>query len=153
VEQIGCKGLIFYLSGKKKVLRKHKPTPATETMKILVVGSGGREHALAWKLSQSPKAEAIYVAPGGFLSRCNFSTVGISLIFLSGNGGTAHGMKNVSNINIDVGDFAALVEFATKNGIDLVVPGPEAPLVDGIEGYFRKGIAQNFKAMLETVCS
>ncbi|CUS10818.1 unnamed protein product [Tuber aestivum] len=87
-------------------------------MKILVVGSGGREHALAWKLSQSPNAEAIYVAPG--------------------NGGTAHGMKNVSNINISVGDFPALVAFATKNGIDLVVPGPEAPLVDGIEGYFRK---------------
>ncbi|PWW74357.1 phosphoribosylamine--glycine ligase [Tuber magnatum] len=87
-------------------------------MKILVVGSGGREHALAWKLSQSPNAEAIYVAPG--------------------NGGTAHGMKNVSNIDIGVGDFPALVAFATKNGIDLVVPGPEAPLVDGIEGYFRK---------------
>ncbi|KAG0638189.1 phosphoribosylglycinamide synthetase [Tuber brumale] len=87
-------------------------------MKILVVGSGGREHALAWKLSQSPKAEAIYVAPG--------------------NGGTARGIKNVSNIDIDVGNFPALVEFATKNGIDLVVPGPEAPLVEGIEGYFRK---------------
>ncbi|RPB03714.1 phosphoribosylamine--glycine ligase [Choiromyces venosus 120613-1] len=87
-------------------------------MKILVVGSGGREHALAWKLSQSPKAEAIYVAPG--------------------NGGTAHGLRNVSNIDIDVGNFPALVEFATKNDIDLVVPGPEAPLVDGIEGYFRK---------------
>ena len=60
-------------------------------------------------------------------------------------------MKNVSNIDIDVGNFTALVEFATKSGIDLVVPGPEAPLVDGIEGYFRKGITQNFKTMFETV--
>lgn len=60
-------------------------------------------------------------------------------------------MKNVSNIDINVGNFTALVEFATKSGIDLVVPGPEAPLVDGIEGYFRKGITQNFKAMFETV--
>jgi phosphoribosylamine--glycine ligase/phosphoribosylformylglycinamidine cyclo-ligase len=59
----------------------------------------------------------------------------------TGNGGTASGFKNVSNVNIGVGAFKELVEFAVKNEIDLVLPGPEAPLVDGIEGHFRKGIA------------
>ncbi|KAH8153950.1 uncharacterized protein LAJ45_01717 [Morchella importuna] len=87
-------------------------------MKLLVVGNGGREHALVWKLARSPKVEHIYVAPG--------------------NGGTASGFKNVSNVNIGVGAFKELVEFAVKNEIDLVLPGPEAPLVDGIEGHFRK---------------
>ncbi|KAA8911098.1 phosphoribosylglycinamide synthetase [Sphaerosporella brunnea] len=87
-------------------------------MKILVVGSGGREHALAWKLSRSPLVEAVFVAPG--------------------NGGTAHGIKNVSNVEIGVSDFPRLVKFAQDNEIDLVVPGPEVPLVEGIEGHFRK---------------
>ncbi|KAF8539763.1 phosphoribosylglycinamide synthetase [Trichophaea hybrida] len=87
-------------------------------MKILVVGSGGREHALAWKLSQSSLVEAIYVAPG--------------------NGGTANGIKNVYNVDIEVTDFTKLVKFAEDNQVDLVVPGPEVPLVAGIEGHFRK---------------
>ncbi|KAI5854814.1 phosphoribosylglycinamide synthetase [Tricharina praecox] len=87
-------------------------------MKVLIVGSGGREHALAWKLSQSPLADAIFVAPG--------------------NGGTAHGIKNVSNVNIDVSDFPSLVKFAQENEVGLVIPGPEVPLVEGIEGHFRK---------------
>lgn len=59
----------------------------------------------------------------------------------TGNGGTANDFKNVSNVNIGVGDFPALVEFAVKNSIDLVLPGPEAPLVDGIEAHFRKGVS------------
>ncbi|KAI5804033.1 phosphoribosylglycinamide synthetase [Peziza echinospora] len=87
-------------------------------MKVLVVGNGGREHALAWKLSRSPKVDAVFVAPG--------------------NGGTARGLDKVSNIAIDTEDFPALVKFAVENDIGLVVPGPEAPLVAGIEGHFRK---------------
>ncbi|KAM0334084.1 hypothetical protein ACHAQA_001104 [Verticillium albo-atrum] len=87
------------------------------TMRILLIGNGGREHALAWKLSQSPAVEAIFAIPG--------------------NGGTATCPKvtNVSSVAAD--DYPALVEFAKSNSITLVVPGPEAPLVDGVEGYFR----------------
>lgn len=87
-------------------------------IRILLIGNGGREHALAWKLSQSPRVEAILAVPG--------------------NGGTATCPKvaNVSAVSAD--DFAALVEFSRSNGVNLVVPGPEAPLVDGIEGFFRK---------------
>ncbi|KAI9785881.1 MAG: hypothetical protein M1835_003205 [Candelina submexicana] len=85
--------------------------------RILVIGNGGREHALAWRLSQSRRVESIYVAPG--------------------NGGTV-GLSKVTNVNeVRADDYPALVKFAKKERIDLVVPGPEAPLVDGIEGYFR----------------
>lgn len=78
-------------------------------MRVLVVGSGGREHALAWALSGSPKLTQLFVAPG--------------------NPGTAHLARNVP---IGVTDVAALVEFARAEKIDLVVPGPEAPLVAGL---------------------
>ncbi|PIL31709.1 hypothetical protein GSI_06412 [Ganoderma sinense ZZ0214-1] len=84
---------------------------------ILVIGSGGREHALAWRLSQSPTVHKIYVCPG--------------------NGGTALESKAV-NVNISPADFPALVDFALKNEVNLVIPGPEQPLVDGVESYFRK---------------
>lgn len=86
-------------------------------IKILLIGNGGREHALAWKLSQSPRVESIFAVPG--------------------NGGTASCPKvqNVTSVAAD--NFDALVTFAKENGINLVVPGPEAPLVDGIEGYFK----------------
>ncbi|CDO73468.1 hypothetical protein BN946_scf185013.g103 [Trametes cinnabarina] len=86
-------------------------------LRILVVGSGGREHALAWKLSQSPRVDQIFVCPG--------------------NGGTAHESKT-ANVNLSASDFPALVDFALKNDISLVLPGPEQPLVDGIESHFRK---------------
>lgn len=88
-------------------------------MQILIVGNGGREHALAWKLSQSPKVEQIYVAPG--------------------NGGTelAPKTKNVP-ISSAKSSFPALAEFAVKNNIDLVIPGPEQPLVEGITSHFTK---------------
>ena len=109
-------------------------------MKVLVVGSGGREHALAWKLAQSKLVEAVFVAPGKFTVNCGISAITLTFFFFfAGNGGTASGLEKVSNVDIDVGKFQELVDFAVKNGIDLVVPGPEAPLVDGIEGYFRKG--------------
>ncbi len=83
-------------------------------MKILVVGSGGREHALAWKLAQSPRVEKIYVAPG--------------------NGGTEmdHRIENV-----DITDPAWLAQFAQKENVALTVVGPEAPLAAGIVNVFR----------------
>ncbi|MFM1896488.1 MAG: hypothetical protein RLZZ385_1562 [Pseudomonadota bacterium] len=86
-------------------------------MNILVIGSGGREHALAWKLAQSPRVEKVYVAPG--------------------NGGTAT-EPGVENLAIDPMDFAALAQFATDNAIALTVVGPEAPLVGGVVDYFQE---------------
>jgi phosphoribosylamine--glycine ligase / phosphoribosylformylglycinamidine cyclo-ligase len=92
-----------------------------ERLRILVVGNGGREHALAWKLSQSKHVDTILVVPG--------------------NGGTANGTSNIINIpDVKVDDYASMVSLAKKHGINLVVPGPEAPLVDGIQGYFQAGM-------------
>ncbi|CAG8524920.1 11082_t:CDS:10 [Funneliformis mosseae] len=91
---------------------------STDKLHILVVGSGGREHAIAWKLSHSPRVERIYVAPG--------------------NGGTESGIDKVFNINISVSDFGSLTKFAKENNINLVIPGPEQPLVEGIELAFKK---------------
>ncbi len=82
-------------------------------MRILVVGSGGREHALAWKLAQSPRVERLYIAPG--------------------NGGTALLGENVP---IEASDIPGLVAFARHEGIDLTVVGPEAPLVAGLVDAF-----------------
>jgi phosphoribosylamine--glycine ligase/phosphoribosylformylglycinamidine cyclo-ligase len=88
-------------------------------LRVLLLGSGGREHALTWKLAQSSLVEHIYVAPG--------------------NGGTST-VQKASNVNISVDNFDKLEEFALENGINLVVPGPEQPLVDGIEAIFRKSV-------------
>jgi len=85
-------------------------------MKILVIGSGGREHALAWKALQSPLVEKVFVAPG--------------------NAGTAI-EDNIENVAIDVMDFDALEAFAKENDIGLTIVGPEAPLVDGIVDQFE----------------
>jgi phosphoribosylamine--glycine ligase len=84
-------------------------------MKILVIGGGGREHALVWKLKQSPRVEKIWCAPG--------------------NGGIAGEAECVA---IDAGDVAGLVAFAEKNRPDLTVVGPELPLVNGIGDAFRE---------------
>lgn len=86
-------------------------------MKALVIGSGGREHALAWKLAQSTQVDEVFVAPG--------------------NAGTAleHGCTNVA---IDTMDFVALTAFAKENNIELTIIGPEAPLVAGIVDYFTE---------------
>ena len=86
-------------------------------MKVLVVGGGGREHALAWKISQSPLVSKIFVAPG--------------------NAGSAF-EANTENIDIDAEDIASLLKFAKKEKIDLTVVGPEAPLVAGIVDQFKK---------------
>ena len=85
-------------------------------MKVLLIGSGGREHALAWKLAQSAKVEKIYVAPG--------------------NGGTAQLAKS-ENISISVNELPTLRQFALQHEIDLTVVGPEAPLAAGIVDYFQ----------------
>lgn len=82
-------------------------------MNILVLGSGGREHTLTWKLVQSPLVKNIYVAPG--------------------NAGTA---AIATNVAMNVNDFEAIGEFSTENNIDMVVVGPEDPLVNGIHDYF-----------------
>lgn len=86
-------------------------------MKILVIGSGGREHAIAWKLSLDDRVEKIYVSPG--------------------NGGTSNENK-CENINIAVNDFPALIDFVKSNNIDLTVVGPEDPLSQGIVDEFEK---------------
>jgi phosphoribosylamine--glycine ligase len=83
-------------------------------MKILVVGSGGREHALAWKLAQSERIQMVYVAPG--------------------NGGTARDSRLV---NVDITDPAKLADFAQVENIALTVVGPETPLAAGIVNLFR----------------
>ncbi|MDD4760397.1 MAG: phosphoribosylamine--glycine ligase, partial [Bacteroidaceae bacterium] len=82
-------------------------------MKILLLGNGGREHALAWKMAQSPKLEKLFIAPG--------------------NAGTGDLGENVA---IDAEDFPAVESFVIDNAIDMVVVGPEVPLVDGIVDYF-----------------
>jgi phosphoribosylamine--glycine ligase len=85
-------------------------------MNVLIIGSGGREHALAWKVAQSPHIGAVFVAPG--------------------NAGTAREAR-VRNIAIDVMDFPALAAFAKSNDVGLTIVGPEAPLVGGIVDHFR----------------
>lgn len=84
-------------------------------MKILLLGSGGREHALAWKIAQSPKVEKLFIAPG--------------------NAGTA---ETGENVNIKANDFEALKDFCVEKGVDMVVVGPEDPLVKGIYDDFKK---------------
>ena len=90
-------------------------------MNILVIGSGGREHALAWKAAQSSDVDTVYVAPG--------------------NAGTALEAK-LENIEIGVDEFEKLAVFAESNNVGLTIVGPEAPLVDGIVDYFAsRGLA------------
>lgn len=84
---------------------------------ILVLGQGGREHAIAWKLSLSPKINKVYVAPG--------------------NGGTAL-EENIENINLSLNDSSSIIDFVKKNNIEMTIVGPEGPLVDGIVDEFSK---------------
>lgn len=83
-------------------------------MKILLLGSGGREHALAWKIAQSKKTEKLYIAPGN----AGTTTVG-------------------ENVNLDENDFNGIKDFAIAKNIDMVVVGPEGPLVKGIADSFK----------------
>ena len=83
-------------------------------MKLLLLGSGGREHALAWKIAQSPKIEKLYIAPG--------------------NAGTQNVGENVA---IKADDFEAIKAFVLEKGVNMVVVGPEDPLVKGVYDFFR----------------
>ncbi len=87
-------------------------------MNILLLGSGGREHALAWKISQSKKIGKLYIAPG--------------------NAGTSEVGENV---NLNLSDFSEIKKFAIEKNVELVVVGPEQPLVDGIADYFLEDIS------------
>ncbi|WP_221800213.1 phosphoribosylamine--glycine ligase [Oceanobacter mangrovi] len=86
-------------------------------MKVLIIGSGGREHALAWKALQSPLVEQVFVAPG--------------------NAGTAR-ETGIENVALDVMDFDGLQKFAEDNSIGLTIVGPEAPLVGGVVNQFQQ---------------
>ncbi len=86
-------------------------------MKVMIIGSGGREHALAWKAAQSPRVTEVFVVPG--------------------NAGTAREAK-VRNVELDSANFTALSDFAQANQIGLTIIGPEAPLVAGIVNHFKK---------------
>lgn len=94
-------------------------------MKVLLLGSGGREHALAWKIAQSPKVEKLYIAPG--------------------NAGTGSVGENVT---IKATDFPALRTFALERSIDMIVVGPEDPLVQGIFDYFKGDAATQHIAII-----
>ena len=93
--------------------------------KVLLLGSGGREHALAWRLSKSPSVEHVYVSPG--------------------NGGTSTLGSSVENVTLDLNpndDFASVAEFVNAKSIELVAVGPEQPLVDGIvDALSKAGVA------------
>src|SRR5215216_5680789 len=84
-------------------------------MKVLVVGNGGREHALAWKIGQSSRVDRVFVAPG--------------------NAGTA---EDAENVHIPATDIKSLLAFAKQNQIDLTVVGPEAALGAGLVDAFQK---------------
>ena len=84
-------------------------------MKLLLLGSGGREHALAWKICKSSQLEKLYVAPG--------------------NAGTS---EIAENIAMDINDFKAVGDFCVQHQIEVVVVGPEQPLVNGIHDYFEE---------------
>ena len=94
-------------------------------MNILLLGSGGREHALAWKIAQSPRVDKLYIAPG--------------------NAGTAQVGENV---DIKATDFDALKVFALEHSVDMIVVGPEDPLVRGIYDYFQNDVTTQHIAVI-----
>jgi len=92
-------------------------------LKVLVVGSGGREHALAWKLLESPNIDRVFCIPG--------------------NGGTAN-MPNCQNVSLSIDDFEGILRFAQVQGVGFTVVGPELPLALGIVDYFQAAEARIF---------
>ncbi|NDV65691.1 phosphoribosylamine--glycine ligase [Bacteroides sp. 224] len=94
-------------------------------MRLLLLGSGGREHAMAWKIAQSPKVEKLYIAPGN---------AGTELVG--------------ENVNIKATDFEAIKTFALEKGIDMIVVGPEDPLVKGIYDFFTEDITTRHIAII-----
>lgn len=106
------------------------PAPKSD-LTVLLLGSGGREHALAFKLAQSPRVKRVLIAPG--------------------NGGTAKLGGKIENVNAPWGGkdgYEGVVKFAQDHNVDLVVPGPEQPLVDGAEREFRKGESSGYEIPL-----
>ncbi len=89
----------------------------SEKLKVLIVGSGGREHAIAWKIAQSPRVAQLFVAPG--------------------NAGTQHATRSTQNVPIATEDTVALVSFCNEQDIDLIIIGPEAPLANGLADALR----------------
>ena len=89
----------------------------SERLRILVVGSGGREHAIAWRLAASTRVDVVHVAPG--------------------NGGTESAGDKIVNVKIPVDDFTELVAHAKKHGLNLVVVGPEAPVGSRHQGVLQ----------------
>ena len=88
-------------------------------LRLMIIGKRGREHDLAWRLSQSPLVERIFVVPG--------------------SAWTGRGLDNVGNLlGIELDDYESLMSAAERLDIGLVVVGPDAPIVDGIEGCFRR---------------
>ena len=92
-------------------------------MQVLVIGSGGREHALAWKSAQDESVSKVFVCPG--------------------NAGTALEDK-LSNISININDFSAIENFCIEESIDLVIIGPEQPLVNGLADYLQSKQIKTF---------
>ncbi|MBI5563987.1 MAG: phosphoribosylamine--glycine ligase, partial [Chloroflexi bacterium] len=86
-------------------------------MKVLIVGAGGREHAIAWKVAQSPRLAQLFVAPG--------------------NAGTHYAARITRNVPIATEDTAAIVSFVNDQSIDLIIIGPEAPLANGLADALR----------------
>ena len=111
--EIGVRNIVPEYPAKEKTIY-FPDIEMVKAMKILLLGSGGREHALAWKISQSPKVEKLYIAPG--------------------NAGTGEVGENVA---LAATDFEGIKAFVLANAIDMVVVGPEDPLVKGIYDYFR----------------
>src|SRR5205823_3207579 len=97
------------LVGSVRPSTRRKTPGEVAALKVLVIGKGGREHALCWKLKQSPRVRTVFCAPG--------------------NAGSALDAQNVA---IEAGDFRALAQFAKREGVGLTVVGPEEPLTQGI---------------------
>src|SRR5262245_37613924 len=104
-----------FASAPKASLALRARTEGRIVMKVLIIGKGGREHALAWKLAQSPRVTVVYVAPG--------------------NAGTA---RDAHNVPLEVNDFDRLVQFVKREQVGLTVVGPEEPLANGIVDHFHK---------------
>ena len=125
LERLASQGMYASIIGTISTAKKNNPvllhsTIPTHAMKVLVVGAGGREHALAWKLAQSPHVGLVLVAPG--------------------NGGTAKEPK-IRNIPINPQHSNALITYAKQQEIDLVIVGPEAPLANGfVDACTQKGL-------------
>ncbi len=120
IRTVRKKGYLFTPDGEltpdPKADKKRKRVTHTKKKRVLVIGGGGREHALAWKLAKSPQVKEVFVAPG--------------------NAGT-HLETKVTNVPIGIDDLPGLVSFAKEKRIDMTIVGPEAPLVAGVVDTFQ----------------